>query len=53
MCATLRPDFVDALTETGFENAGVSLYWNPEFGFLGGYQYIITTWKPHLELRSS
>jgi SAM-dependent methyltransferase len=36
-------DFVGALTEAGFENAGLSLFWNPRFGYLGSYQYIITS----------
>jgi SAM-dependent methyltransferase len=38
-------DFVDALTETGFEDAGVSIFWNPALGYLGGHQYIITARK--------
>jgi SAM-dependent methyltransferase len=36
-------DFVGALTEAGFEDAGLWMFWNPRFGYLGGYQYIITS----------
>lgn len=39
-------DFIDQLRRVGFEDAGVSLYWNPVFGYLGGYQAIITGNKP-------
>jgi len=38
-------DFVDALTEAGFKEAGLSLYWNPGLGYLGGHQHIITARK--------
>lgn len=38
-------DFVSALTEAGFEDAGVSMFWNPQLGYLGGYQSIITARK--------
>jgi SAM-dependent methyltransferase len=36
-------DFISVLTEAGFKDAGVSIFWNPKFGYLGGYQYIITS----------
>jgi SAM-dependent methyltransferase len=39
-------DFVGALTAIGFEDAGLSLFWNPRFGYLGGYQLIITARSP-------
>ena len=42
-------DFVGALTEAGFEDAGLSLFWNPRLGYLGGYQYIITSRRGALE----
>jgi len=38
-------DFVDALTEAGFEDSGLSMFWNPQLGYLGGYQLIITARK--------
>jgi SAM-dependent methyltransferase len=38
-------DFLGALTEAGFEDAGLSLFWDPRLGYLGGYQYIITARK--------
>jgi hypothetical protein len=38
-------DFVVALTEAGFEDEGLSMFWNPPLGYLGGYQYIITARK--------
>jgi SAM-dependent methyltransferase len=38
-------DFVEALTEAGFSDAGLSLYWNPQLGYLGGYQFLITARK--------
>jgi hypothetical protein len=33
------------MTEAGFEDAGLSMYWNPRLGYLGGYQHIITARK--------
>jgi SAM-dependent methyltransferase len=38
-------DFMDALTEAGFEDVGLSLFWDARLGYLGGYQFIITTHK--------
>src|SRR5262249_53490302 len=38
-------DFVGALTQAGFEDAGLSMFWNPRLGHLGGYQNIITAPK--------
>ena len=45
-------DFVDALPEAGFEDAGLSMYWNPWLGYLGGYQFIIATRKAAAPRRS-
>jgi hypothetical protein len=39
-------DFVGALTATGFEDAGLTMFWDPQLGYLGGYQYIITARSP-------
>jgi hypothetical protein len=36
---------VNALTDAGFKDAGLSLFWNPKLGYLGGYQEIITADK--------
>ena len=38
-------DFVDALTQAGFDDAGLSMFWDAQLGYLGGYQFIITTNK--------
>lgn len=38
-------NFVDALTDAGFEDAGLSMFWDPRLGYLGGYQFIITARK--------
>ena len=38
-------DFVDALAEAGFEDAGLSMFWDARLGYLGGYQFIITARK--------
>jgi hypothetical protein len=35
-------DFIDALTAAGFIDAGVSAFWDPHLGYLGGYQFLIT-----------
>jgi hypothetical protein len=39
-------DFVESLTHSGFEDSGLSLFWEPSLGYLGGYQFIITAQKP-------
>jgi SAM-dependent methyltransferase len=39
-------DFVDTLIRAGFEDAGLSMFWDAQLGYLGGYQFIITTTKP-------
>lgn len=39
-------EFVDHLREAGFVDAGVTLYWNPELGYLGSFQSLITGRKP-------
>ena len=39
-------DFLDALSETGFRDAGLSMFWDARLGYLGGYQFIITARKP-------
>jgi hypothetical protein len=36
---------VESLTEAGFANAGISFFWNPWLGYLGGYQFLITLRK--------
>jgi SAM-dependent methyltransferase len=33
-------DLMGALTEVGFKDTGISIYWNPQLGYLGGYQYV-------------
>jgi ubiquinone/menaquinone biosynthesis C-methylase UbiE len=38
--------FVGALTEAGFEDAGLSMFWHPRLGYLGGYQYTLTARSP-------
>ena len=38
-------DLVGALTQTGFQDAGLSIYWNPRLGYVGGYQLLITARK--------
>jgi SAM-dependent methyltransferase len=38
-------DFIDALTETGFVDAGLSVFWDPHLGHLGGHQFVITAGK--------
>lgn len=38
-------DFVDTLSEAGFEDAGLSMFWNPRLGYLGSYQFVITARK--------
>lgn len=38
-------DFIAELRGIGFQDVGVSLYWNPKLGFLGGYQAIISGHK--------
>ena len=39
-------EFVDRLREAGFVDAGVTLYWNPDLGYLGSFQSLITGRKP-------
>ena len=39
-------EFVDRLREAGFVDAGVTLYWNPDLGYLGSFQSLITARKP-------
>jgi SAM-dependent methyltransferase len=46
-------DFVDALTAAGFEDAGLSLFWDSQLGYLGGYQFIITAHKIAMRRRIS
>jgi ubiquinone/menaquinone biosynthesis C-methylase UbiE len=41
-------DFVDALAQVGFEDAGLSMFWDAQLGYLGGYQFIITSQKTAL-----
>jgi hypothetical protein len=36
---------VDTLSEAGFEDAGLSMFWNPRLGYLGSYQFVITARK--------
>ena len=38
-------DLMDALTEAAFGDAALSMFWDPQLGYLGGYQFIITTHK--------
>ena len=39
-------DFLDTLRIVGFEDAGLSFFWSPELGYLGGYQFVITARRP-------
>jgi SAM-dependent methyltransferase len=39
-------DLVATLTKTGFQDAGLSMFWDARLGYLGGYQFIITARKP-------
>lgn len=39
-------EFVDRLRDAGFVDAGVTLYWNPDLGYLGSFQSLITGRKP-------
>ncbi len=35
-------NMLQAMDEAGFENVGLSLFWDTALGYLGGYQFIIT-----------
>ena len=39
-------DFLDDLRNAGFEDAGLSFFWSPALGYLGGFQFVITARKP-------
>ena len=39
-------DFLDSLRSIGFEDAGLSFFWSPELGYLGGYQFVIIARRP-------
>lgn len=39
-------DFLTALSDAGFTDAGILLFWDARLGYLGGYQYIIVAQKP-------
>jgi SAM-dependent methyltransferase len=39
-------DFIDAMRDTGFDQADIVLFWDPRLGYLGGYQYVLNTCKP-------
>lgn len=45
-------DFLDALSATGFGDVDLSMYWDAQLGYLGGYQFMITARKPAAQLRS-
>jgi SAM-dependent methyltransferase len=38
-------DFLDQLAEVGLEDTSISMFWEPHYGYLGGYQFIITARK--------
>lgn len=39
-------DLLESLRRVGFEDAGLSFFWSPELGYLGGYQFVITARRP-------
>jgi SAM-dependent methyltransferase len=38
-------DFLDGMTTVGFQDPGLSLFWDPRLGYLGSYQFIIAARK--------
>ena len=44
-------DLLDRMRSGGFIEAGISLYWEPSYGYLGGHQFIITARKPPVRER--
>ena len=38
-------DLLDQLAEVGLEDTSISMFWEPRYGYLGGYQFIITARK--------
>ena len=39
-------DLLEQLNSAGFIEAGITMYWEPSYGYLGGQQFILTARKP-------
>ena len=39
-------DLLDHMQNVGFTETGISMFWEPRYGYLGGHQFVITARKP-------